>query len=203
MPACLPFGKHALWKGPGKYSWISSHRPRSPRSFLHRFLAFPRYMHYRRRGKILSHFSFPSLSLSSVAAAFVRFCDLAVRRRMINDISLSTAGCCCCRWMVARCRRRRQRRLRRAMQLPPPPFRHGENRNHDSSSRSRSGCAIITNKILSSSYLKSAFKIPFHKHCCTCQHVKTLPMENSQFYNIKASIFIINCGTFLGNLQSN
>ena len=122
---------------------------------------------------------------------------------MINDISLSTAGCCCCRWMVARCRRRRQRRLRRAMQLPPPPFRHGENRNHDSSSRSRSGCAIITNKILSSSYLKSAFKIPFHKHCCTCQHVKTLPMENSQFYNIKASIFIINCGTFLGNLQSN
>ena len=81
-------------------------------TLLHRFLAFPRYMHYRRRGKILSHFSFPSLF--SAAAAFVRFCDLAVRRRMINDISLSTAGCCRRRrrrrrrWMVARCLRRRR-----------------------------------------------------------------------------------------------
>ena len=103
-------------------------------TLLHRFLAFPRYMHYRRRGKILSHFSFPSLF--SAAAAFVRFCDLAVRRRMINDISLSTAGCCC--WMVARCRRRRRRRRRRAMQLPP--LRHAEIQSRDSSSEEwRSG----------------------------------------------------------------
>ena len=103
----------------------SSHRPRNEthvRSFLHRFLAFPRYMQYRRRGKILSHFSFPSLF--SAAAAFVRFCDLAVRRRMINDISLSTAGCC----------RRRSRLRCGAMQLPPPPFRDGENRIRDSRS---------------------------------------------------------------------
>ena len=108
-------------KGSRKYSWLV--RPRNgahvrPPPFLHRFLALPpRYMHYRRRGKILSHFSFPSLS--PAAAAFVRFCDLAVRRRMINDISLSTAGCCRRRrrrWMVARCLRRRL-----LLPLPPPP----------------------------------------------------------------------------------